>query len=98
MAIPYETHNPVFGRTNNPYDLGRTPGGSSGGEAAAIAACLSPTGLGSDLSGSIRVPSHFCGIVGLRPTSGLIPMDGHFPQTIERLAFRSLSGTDGPAH
>jgi len=92
MAIPYETDNPVFGRTNNPYDLRRTPGGSSGGEAAAIAACLSPTGLGSDLSGSIRVPSHFCGIVGLRPTSGLIPMDGHFPPTIERLAFGACLG------
>ena len=60
MAIPYETDNPVFGRTNNPYDLRLTPGGSSGGEAAAIAACLSPAGLGSDLSGSIRVPAHFC--------------------------------------
>ena len=56
MAIPYETDNPVFGRTNNPHDLKLTPGGSSGGEAAAIAACLSPAGVGSDLSGSIRVP------------------------------------------
>ncbi|MGI9166104.1 MAG: amidase [Pyrinomonadaceae bacterium] len=92
MAIPYETDNPVFGRTNNPYDLRRTPGGSSGGEAAAIAACLSPAGVGSDLSGSIRVPSHFCGIVGLRPTSGLIPMDGHLPPTIERLAFGACLG------
>jgi len=92
MAIPYETDNPVFGRTNNPYDLRRTSGGSSGGEAAAIAACLSPAGLGSDLSGSIRVPSHFCGIVGLRPTSGLIPMDGHFPEIIEHLAFGACLG------
>src|SRR4026208_1775513 len=65
MAIPYETDNPIFGRTNNPYDFERTPGGSSGGEAAAIAACISPAGLGSDLSGSIRVPAHFCGIAGL---------------------------------
>ena len=79
MAIPYETDNPVFGRTNNPYDVRLTAGGSSGGEAAAIAACLSPGGVGSDLSGSIRVPAHFCGIVGLKPTSGLIPMDGHVP-------------------
>jgi len=70
MAIPYETDNPVFGRTNNPYNPLMTPGGSSGGEAAAIAACLSPAGLGSDLSGSIRVPAHFCGIVGLKPTAG----------------------------
>ena len=79
MAIPYETSNEIFGRTNNPYDQRLTPGGSSGGEAAAIAACLSPGGVGSDLSGSIRVPAHFCGIVGLKPTSGRIPMDGHVP-------------------
>ncbi|MDX6385610.1 MAG: amidase, partial [Blastocatellia bacterium] len=79
MAIPYETDNPIFGRTNNPYGLDRTPGGSSGGEAAAIAACLSPAGLGSDLSGSIRVPAHFCGIVGLKPTTGVVSMDGHTP-------------------
>ncbi len=57
----------------------RTPGGSSGGEAAAIAACLSPAGLGSDLSGSIRVPAHFCGIAGLKPTTGRVAMDGHTP-------------------
>lgn len=79
MALPYETDNPVFGRTNNPYALERTPGGSSGGEAAAIAACLSPAGLGSDLSGSIRVPAHFCGIVGLKPTTGVVSMEGHTP-------------------
>lgn len=79
MAIPYETDNPVFGRTNNPHARHRTPGGSSGGEAAAIAACLSPAGIGSDLSGSIRVPAHFCGIVGLKPTTGRVPMDGHTP-------------------
>ncbi|HEY3025266.1 MAG TPA: amidase [Pyrinomonadaceae bacterium] len=79
LAIPYETDNPVFGRTNNPYDLERTAGGSSGGEAAAIAACLSPAGIGSDLSGSIRVPAHFCGIVGLKPTGGRVPTDGHIP-------------------
>jgi amidase len=79
MAVPYETDNQVFGCTNNPHDLNRTPGGSSGGEAAAIAACLSPAGLGSDLSGSIRVPAHFCGIAGLKPTTGRVAMDGHTP-------------------
>jgi Asp-tRNA(Asn)/Glu-tRNA(Gln) amidotransferase A subunit family amidase len=79
MAIPYECDNPVFGRTNNPCDFQMTSGGSSGGEAAAIAACLSPAGLGSDLSGSIRVPAHFCGIAGLKPTAGRVPMDGHTP-------------------
>jgi Asp-tRNA(Asn)/Glu-tRNA(Gln) amidotransferase A subunit family amidase len=80
MAIPYECDNPVFGRTNNPFDLTKTSGGSSGGEAAAIAACLSPAGLGSDLSGSIRVPAHFCGIVGLKPTPGRISSAGHIPK------------------
>src|SRR6266516_4712531 len=79
LAIPYETNSPVFGRTNNPYDVERTAGGSSGGEAAAIAACLSPAGIGSDLSGSIRVPAHFCGIAGLKPSSGRVPADGHTP-------------------
>src|SRR5438105_5672055 len=79
MAIPYETDNPVFGRTNNPHDLGRTSGGSSGGEAAAIAANLSIAGIGSDLAGSIRVPAHFCGIAGLKPTTGSVPMEGHVP-------------------
>ncbi|MEJ7578025.1 MAG: amidase [Pyrinomonadaceae bacterium] len=79
MALTYESDNLVFGRTNNPHDLSRTPGGSSGGEAAAVSACLSPFGLGSDLAGSIRIPAHFCGIMGLKPTAGLIPIDGHFP-------------------
>lgn len=93
MAIPYETDNPVFGRTNNPYDLKRTPGGSSGGEAAAIAARLSPAGIGSDLSGSIRVPAHFCGIAGLKPTTGMVPMIGHVPEAAGTLA---LGATIGP--
>src|SRR5437660_9357034 len=92
MAIPYETDNPVFGRTNNPHDLKLTPGGSSGGEAAAIAACLSPAGVGSDLSGSIRVPAHFCGIVGLKPTNGLVPMDGHTPNAAGLLSLGACIG------
>ena len=93
MAIPYETDNPVFGRTNNPHHLKRTAGGSSGGEAAAIAARLSPAGIGSDLSGSIRVPAHFCGIVGLKPTTGRVPMDGHVPEAVGPL---SLGASIGP--
>lgn len=92
MAIPYETDNPVFGRTNNPYDLQRTPGGSSGGEAAAIAAGLSPAGIGSDLSGSIRAPAHFCGIAGLKPTTGRVPMDGHVPATTGPLSLGACIG------
>jgi amidase len=93
MAIPYECDNPVFGRTNNPHDLRLTSGGSSGGEAAAISACLSPAGLGSDLSGSIRVPAHFCGIFGLKPTTGRVPSAGHFPPVVGPF---SLGATVGP--
>ncbi|HEV7474230.1 MAG TPA: amidase [Pyrinomonadaceae bacterium] len=79
MAMDYNADNPVFGRTNNPYNPSLTPGGSSGGEAAAIASCLSPGGIGSDLAGSIRIPAHFCGIAGLKPTVGRVPGGGQFP-------------------
>ncbi len=80
MAMNYDADNPVFGRTNNPHNLSLTPGGSSGGCAAAVSACLVPASLGSDLAGSIRVPAHFCGVLGLKPTaSGRVPVDGHFP-------------------
>ncbi len=79
MLANYETDNFVTGRTNNPWDVARTPGGSSGGEAAAIAAFFSPGGIASDGGGSIRVPAHFCGIAGLKPTPGRIPVTGHFP-------------------
>ncbi|MCA1594256.1 MAG: amidase [Acidobacteria bacterium] len=79
MALDYTTDNPVFGRTNNPFDLTRTPGGSSGGCAAAVSACLSTVSLGSDLVGSIRIPAHFCGVAGLKPTAGRVAGAGHFP-------------------
>src|SRR6266542_3713864 len=92
MAMDYTADNPVFGRTNNPYDLSRTPGGSSGGEAAAIAACLSPAGLGSDLAGSIRIPSHFCGIVGLKPTTGRVAGAGQCPPSIGPYTLGSAIG------
>ncbi|MGE3777430.1 MAG: amidase, partial [Pirellulaceae bacterium] len=71
-----ETDNAVYGRTNNPYDLDRSPNGSSGGEAAIIAAAGSPLGVGSDAGGSIRAPAHFCGIAGLKPTHGRVPLTG----------------------
>lgn len=86
LAIEYNADNPVFGRTNNPHDLARTPGGSSGGCAAAVSACLSPASLGSDLVGSIRIPAHFCGVAGLFPTPGRVPTGGHFPPTEGALA------------
>lgn len=74
-----ETNNPVYGRTSNPHDLGRTSGGSSGGEGAVIAAGGSPLGIGSDTGGSIRLPAAFCGIAGHKPTGGLVPNTLHFP-------------------
>src|SRR5580704_12136235 len=79
LLMAWETDNLLYGRTNNPWDLSRTAGGSSGGEAAAIAAGLSAGGVGSDGGGSIRVPAHFCGICGVKPTPGRIPATGHFP-------------------
>ena len=80
LAGAIESDNLVYGRTNNPYDLARTPGGSSGGEAAIIAACGSPLGLGTDAGGSIRIPAHFCGLAAIKPTSGRVPRTGQFPQ------------------
>ena len=77
LTLSFETDNEVYGRTNNPYDLSRTSGGSSGGAAAIIAAGGSPLDIGSDTGGSIRVPSHCCGITGIRPTSGRVPRTGH---------------------
>ncbi len=79
MLASYETDNFVTGRTNHPLDPSRTPGGSSGGEAAAIAAFCSPGGIGTDGGGSIRVPAHFCGIAGMKPTPGRVSGVGHFP-------------------
>ncbi|HYA36622.1 MAG TPA: amidase [Candidatus Binataceae bacterium] len=79
MAMDYDCCNPVFGATNNPWDRSRVPGGSSGGEAAALVSGFAAMGLGSDYGGSIRVPSHFCGVVGLKPSWGTIPGTGHLP-------------------
>jgi amidase len=75
----YETDNYITGRTNNPWNLEYTPGGSSGGESAAIAAFFSAGGIGSDGGGSIRIPAHFSGIAGLKPTPGRVSAAGHFP-------------------
>jgi Asp-tRNA(Asn)/Glu-tRNA(Gln) amidotransferase A subunit family amidase len=93
FLMAWETDNLLYGRTNNPWDLARTPGGSSGGEAAAIAACMSAGGVGSDGGGSIRVPAHFSGICGLKPTPGRIPSTGHFPVSAGPFA---LIGVVGP--
>jgi len=110
FSFARETANAVIGRTVNPWNVDRTPGGSSGGEAAAIAAKLSPLGLGSDVAVSIRGPAHYCGIVGLKATHGRIPLTGHWPETLRRfwhvgpmartvrdtaLALGILAGPDG---
>jgi Asp-tRNA(Asn)/Glu-tRNA(Gln) amidotransferase A subunit family amidase len=93
LLMAWETDNLLCGRTNSPWDLERTPGGSSGGEAAAIAAGMSAGGVGSDGGGSIRVPAHFSGICGLKPTPGRIPATGHFPASGGPFA---LLGVVGP--
>ncbi len=93
MLMAFETDNLLYGRTNSPWDLERTPGGSSGGEAAAIAAGCSAGGVGSDGAGSIRVPAHFSGICGLKPTPGRIPATGHYPPSLGPFA---LLGVVGP--
>ena len=82
FLMAYETANDLHGRTRNPWDLDRTPGGSSGGESAAIAAGMSAAGLGSDSGGSVRVPAHFTGICSLKPTPGRIPGRGHLPPCV----------------
>lgn len=84
FALSAETVNDLFGRTSNPWNLDRTSGGSSGGEAAAVSAGLSPLGIGTDLGGSNRLPSHYCSVVGFKPTHGLIPLTGSWPEIMSR--------------
>ena len=113
FALWWETDNLVYGRTENPWMIGRTPGGSSGGEASAVASGMSPLGIGSDVGGSIREPANYCGIVGLKATHGRIPLTGHWPETLLRfmhvgpivrsvgdaaLALSLLAGPDGIDH
>ena len=113
FALWWETDNLVYGRTENPWLAGRTPGGSSGGEAAAVASGMSPLGIGSDVGGSIREPANYCGIVGLKATHGRIPLTGHWPETLLRfmhvgpivrsvgdaaLALSIMAGPDGIDH
>ena len=90
-AADHQSYNPVYGTTSNPWDLSRTPGGSSGGPAAAVAAGFTSLELGSDIAGSIRIPSHFCGIFGHKPSFGLVPRGGHVPPAPSRLTQGPLS-------
>ncbi|MSQ72906.1 MAG: amidase [Betaproteobacteria bacterium] len=80
LSADYRADNPIFGRTNNPWNLGCSPGGSTGGGGAAIAAGLSYLEIGSDIAGSIRIPAHFCGVFGLKPTEHRVPGTGHIPE------------------
>ena len=92
FLMNYETDNGYIGRTNNPWNLERTSGGSSGGEAAAIASFCSAGGIGSDGGGSIRQPAHFCGICGLKPTPGRVPAAGHWPVIAHPTGFMGVGG------
>jgi amidase len=91
LGDPAQTTNPIFGRTNNPWNVERTPGGSSGGAAAAVAAGLIPFDIGTDLSASIRIPAHFCGIYGLKPTEQRVPLTGLIPGLTSPRSVRIMS-------
>jgi fatty acid amide hydrolase len=92
LLLFIETENPVYGRTNNPWNLTRSPGGSSGGEGAIIAAGGSPLGLGTDIGGSCRVPAAFCGIAAIKPTAGRVPDPGRFSVPSGQRAIASQLG------
>jgi amidase len=81
----WQAYNEVYGTTNNPWDLMRTPGGSSGGSAAALAAGFTPLEIGSDIGGSLRAPAHFCGVYAHNPSRGLVPVRGHVPPGVPAL-------------
>lgn len=98
--VPYmlgdiQSYNEIYGTTNNPYDVTRTPGGSSGGAAAALATGITPLEIGSDIGGSLRHPANFCGVVSLKPTWGVLPLRGHVPPAPDEFAETDL-GVVGP--
>jgi amidase len=93
LLSDWQSYNELHGTTNNPWDLGRTPGGSSGGSAAALAAGFGPLSLGSDIGGSLRVPAHYCGIYAHKPTLNLIPQRGHaVPGGVQRTSDLAVVG------
>ena len=87
----WQSYNEIYGTTNNPFDLGRTPGGSSGGSSAALAAGYGPLSLGSDIGGSLRVPAFHCGVYAHKPTFALVPMRGHTPPPFRRCRSTAIS-------
>jgi Asp-tRNA(Asn)/Glu-tRNA(Gln) amidotransferase A subunit family amidase len=91
----WQADSPVYGRTNNPWDPARSPGGSSGGEGAIVGAGASPLGLGTDIGGSIRVPSHACGVHGLKPTTGRLTKIGTYDAELFP-GQRAVIGMPGP--
>jgi len=92
----WQSFNAVYGTTTNPWDVSRSPGGSSGGSAAALAAGFVPLEIGSDLRGSIRVPAHYCGVYGHKPTHGIIPLRGHVPPGAEAVPIKPDLAVAGP--
>jgi amidase len=95
FCADWQSYNPIFGTTNNPWDVARTPGGSSGGSAAALAAGMTPLELGSDIAGSIRTPASFCGVFGHKPSFDLVPARGHIPGPPDNLSAPDI-GVMGP--
>jgi amidase len=91
-----QSDNPIFGRTNNPWNVERTAGGSSGGAAAALAVGMTPLEIGSDLGGSIRIPAHFCGVYGLKTTEHRVSMWGHIPDVPGTVRTHRLMWSIGP--
>src|SRR5262249_51302258 len=92
----WQSYNDIYGVTNNPWDTARTPGGSSGGSAASLAAGYVSLELGSDIGGSLRTPAHFCGVYAHKPSLGLGPSRGHTPPNIPPLPFESDLAVAGP--
>ncbi len=84
----WQSYNDIYGTTNNPWDVRRTPGGSSGGSAAALAAGFGPLSLGSDMGGSLRAPAHYCGVFAHKPSLGLVPRRGQVPPGCRRYPMR----------
>ena len=96
MLTDWQSYNDVYGQTNNPWDVTRSPGGSSGGSAAALAAGFVPLELGSDIGGSLRAPAHFCGVFAHKPTHGLVPFRGHTPPRVPALPVEVDLSVVGP--